>query len=237
MCHPAPPPCAAGSRPGPPVAPPRCRGAPGRGSVASMTSFQCRVMETVPSGDLRESARGAPGPVLHTPQGRPYRFDPGVLCLKLLPTGGHRGYARYEVLHTPADPVRWAGQSPMVPAPELAVSAGELARAHELRSVLRRLTTAQERAEVLDGGARGGSARWTGWPPRRAEPGRGEPSPAWLIGMLPGWTSAGRFPDPPESGLRCRDGSGGGTRGRPGRVRKDAPSARCRRVRWVRLRR
>lgn len=181
-----------------------------------MTSFQCRVMETVPSGDLRESARGAPGPVLHTPQGRPYRFDPGVLCLKLLPTGGHRGYARYEVLHTPADPVRWAGQSPMVPAPELAVSAGELARAHELRSVLRRLTTAQERAEVLDGGARGGSARWTGWPPRRAEPGRGEPSPAWLIGMLPGWTSAGRFPDPPESGLRCRDGSGGGTRGLPG---------------------
>ncbi|MFE7239503.1 ABATE domain-containing protein [Streptomyces sp. NPDC057580] len=161
-----------------------------------MTSFQRRVMETVPSGDLRESARGAPGPVLHTPQGRPYRFDPGVLCLKLLPTGGHSGYARYEVLHTPADPVRWAGQSPLVPAPELAVSAGELARAYELRSVPRRLTTAQERAEVLDGGARGGSARWTGWPPRRAEPGRGESSPAWLIGMLPGWTSAGRFPDP-----------------------------------------
>ncbi|WP_327244879.1 hypothetical protein [Streptomyces sp. NBC_01320] len=65
---------------------------------------------TGPASDRNEDSASAPGPVVHTPQGRPYRFDPGVLCLTLLPTGGHSGYARYEVLHTPADPIRCGGR-------------------------------------------------------------------------------------------------------------------------------
>ncbi|MET7546710.1 ABATE domain-containing protein [Streptomyces sp. NPDC005479] len=92
---------------------------------------------------MRESATGAPGLVLHASEGRPFRFDPGALCLELLPTGGHSGYPWYEVLHAPADLVRWAGGSRLRLGPDLSVSGGELARAHELRSSLWRLATAR----------------------------------------------------------------------------------------------
>ncbi|MGW2562788.1 hypothetical protein ACWCXB_26770, partial [Streptomyces sp. NPDC001514] len=36
-----------------------------------------------------------PGLTLRTPEGRSYRFDPGALCLELLPTGGPGALARY----------------------------------------------------------------------------------------------------------------------------------------------
>lgn len=89
---------------------------------------------------MNESSTGTPGLTLRTPEGRPYRFDPGALCLELLPTGGYARYAAYEVLHTPADLVRWAGESRLPDGLALSVSTDELARAHELRAALWNLT-------------------------------------------------------------------------------------------------
>ncbi|MER5684485.1 CGNR zinc finger domain-containing protein [Streptomyces sp. NPDC002205] len=76
--------------------------------------------------------------------------SPGALCLELLATGGHSGCPRYEVPHTPADPVRWAGVSRLRLGPDLSVSGGELARAHELRASLRRLATARTHGTTPD---------------------------------------------------------------------------------------
>ncbi|MFG2624367.1 CGNR zinc finger domain-containing protein [Streptomyces sp. NPDC048473] len=92
---------------------------------------------------MTESAMGAPGLILSTPEGRPYRFDPGTLCLELLPTGGYARYAAYEVLHTAADLVRWAGESRLPDGLSLSVSTEELRRAHELRAALWNLATAR----------------------------------------------------------------------------------------------
>ncbi|WP_329590049.1 ABATE domain-containing protein [Streptomyces sp. NBC_01005] len=89
---------------------------------------------------MSEPSTGAPGLVLRTREGRPYRFDPGALCLELLPTGGYARYAAYEVLHTPEDLVRWAGESRLPDGLSPVVSAEELARAHELRAALWNLT-------------------------------------------------------------------------------------------------
>ncbi|KOG42097.1 zf-CGNR multi-domain protein [Streptomyces resistomycificus] len=73
-------------------------------------------------------------------EGTPYRFDPGALCLELLPTGGPGAFARFEVLHEPADLVAWAHRSRLQRGLELAVSERELARARELRDALFLLT-------------------------------------------------------------------------------------------------
>ncbi|MFC9246671.1 CGNR zinc finger domain-containing protein [Streptomyces sp. NPDC057136] len=89
---------------------------------------------------MTESARDTPGLVLRTREGRPFRFDPGALCLELLPTGGLGRYAAYEVLHEPADLVRWAGESRLPAGLALSVSAGELELGRELRAALWRLT-------------------------------------------------------------------------------------------------
>ncbi|MGW2177228.1 CGNR zinc finger domain-containing protein [Streptomyces sp. NPDC001732] len=102
---------------------------------------------------MSESSTDAPGLTLHTREGRPYRFDPGALCLELLPTGGHARYTGYEVLHTPEDLVRWAGESRLPGGLALSVSAGELERAHELRAALWNLTT--DRAHGRDLGRPG----------------------------------------------------------------------------------
>ncbi|MFF3243626.1 CGNR zinc finger domain-containing protein [Streptomyces sp. NPDC002870] len=80
------------------------------------------------------------GLTLHTPEGRPYRFDPGALSLELLPTGGPGGFARYEVLHQPADLVRWAAESRLPAGLEPVVSVEELAAARTLRDALWGLT-------------------------------------------------------------------------------------------------
>ncbi|WP_405715721.1 MULTISPECIES: CGNR zinc finger domain-containing protein [unclassified Streptomyces] len=89
---------------------------------------------------MSESSTDVPGLVLHTPGGRTFRFDPGALCLELLPTGGYARYAAYEVLHAPEDLVRWAGESRLPDGLSLSVSAEELVRAHELRGALWNLT-------------------------------------------------------------------------------------------------
>ncbi|MFP8904193.1 MULTISPECIES: CGNR zinc finger domain-containing protein [Streptomyces] len=85
---------------------------------------------------MTESATGL---VLHSPEGVPYRFDPGSLCLELLPTGGPGRYARHEVLHEPANLVVWAARSRLRPAPSIEVTEAELAAARELRAALWRM--------------------------------------------------------------------------------------------------
>lgn len=49
--------------------------------------------------------------MLRHPDGSSFRFDPGALCLELLPTGGPGPLAYFEVLREPADLVRWAEES------------------------------------------------------------------------------------------------------------------------------
>ncbi|MFF8813943.1 CGNR zinc finger domain-containing protein [Streptomyces pactum] len=79
------------------------------------------------------------GLILHSPEGVPFRFDPGALCLELLPTGGPGAYARYEILRTPSDLAVWAGRCRLWPPPEIEVDAGDPARARRLRDSLWRL--------------------------------------------------------------------------------------------------
>ncbi|WP_274035870.1 CGNR zinc finger domain-containing protein [Streptomyces sp. MMBL 11-1] len=105
--------------------------------------------------------------MLRHPDGSSFRFDPGALCLELLPTGGPGPLAYFEVLREPADLVRWAEESRLPDGlgpgglgpdgdpgpgvgPALVVSAGEVADARVLRDALWRL------AEGHVGGARPG---------------------------------------------------------------------------------
>ncbi|MFE7644452.1 CGNR zinc finger domain-containing protein [Streptomyces phaeoluteigriseus] len=96
-----------------------------------------------------------PGLTLVSHDGKPYRFDPGALCLELLPTGGPGAFARYEVLHEPADLASWAARSRLTEGLELAVSERELVRAREVRDALFLLTADRahgrpQRPEHLD---------------------------------------------------------------------------------------
>ncbi|MFI0134711.1 CGNR zinc finger domain-containing protein [Streptomyces luteogriseus] len=69
-------------------------------------------------------------------QGKRYRFDPGTLCLELTVTGGPGAFARWEVLHEPADLVTWAGRSRLPDGLDLTVTAAELERARTLRDAV-----------------------------------------------------------------------------------------------------
>ncbi|MFF0591121.1 CGNR zinc finger domain-containing protein [Streptomyces sp. NPDC003781] len=69
-------------------------------------------------------------------QGKPYRFDPGALCLELLPTGGPGEFARWEVLHEPADLLAWADRSRLPGGLGLSVDRTDVARARALRDAL-----------------------------------------------------------------------------------------------------
>ncbi|MEU0103680.1 ABATE domain-containing protein [Streptomyces sp. NPDC006267] len=90
--------------------------------------------------------------MLRHPDGSSFRFDPGALCLELLPTGGPGRLSHFEVLHEPADLMRWAAESRLPdglgartgsgPAPALVVSAAEVADARALRDALWRLAEA-----------------------------------------------------------------------------------------------
>ncbi|MCU7822753.1 CGNR zinc finger domain-containing protein [Kitasatospora sp. DSM 101779] len=84
----------------------------------------------------------ATGLVLHPREGAAFRFDPGALCLELLPTGGPGAYARYEVLHRPADLADWIAACRLHTG-EVSVDDSELAAARELRDALWRLTEAR----------------------------------------------------------------------------------------------
>lgn len=90
------------------------------------------------------------GLVLHSSEGVAYRFDPGALALELLPTGGPGAYARHEVLHEPADLVRWAVACRLRPDPGgLAVSPEDVAAARYLRDALWHIAVARVHGEPL----------------------------------------------------------------------------------------
>ncbi|WP_411080049.1 CGNR zinc finger domain-containing protein [Streptomyces sp. cmx-18-6] len=80
--------------------------------------------------------------VLRHPDGSSFRFDPGALCLELLPTGGPGPLAYFEVLHGPEDLVRWAGESRLPAGLVPTVSPAEVADARALRDALWRLAEA-----------------------------------------------------------------------------------------------
>lgn len=95
-------------------------------------------------------AESTTGLTLYTPEGRPYRFDPGVLCLELLTTGGPGPLARYEVLDTPAGLHTWVAASRLAPGLRLTVEDADLAAVRELRDALHGLAAARAHARPLD---------------------------------------------------------------------------------------
>ncbi|MDG4860227.1 CGNR zinc finger domain-containing protein [Streptomyces sp. T-3] len=100
---------------------------------------------------MLKPARDEPvGLVLTTREGRSFRFDPGALCLELLPTGGSERYPHFEVLNEPADLVRWAGECRLIPGLELLVDQGELANAHALRAALWKLAVDRAHGRALN---------------------------------------------------------------------------------------
>ncbi|MER7483876.1 CGNR zinc finger domain-containing protein [Streptomyces sp. NPDC126510] len=88
------------------------------------------------SGRAGETPDRTPGLTLVPGGGKPYRFDPGTLCLELTTTGGPGAFARWEVLHEPADLIAWAGRSRLPDGLDLTVSAEELQRARALRDAV-----------------------------------------------------------------------------------------------------
>jgi predicted RNA-binding Zn ribbon-like protein len=90
---------------------------------------------TSPASPASSTGR-TPGLILVAHDGKPYRFDPGALCLELLTTGGPGAFARYEVLHEPADLAAWAARSRLPGGLELTVSPAELSQARVLRDAL-----------------------------------------------------------------------------------------------------
>ncbi|MFJ9741081.1 CGNR zinc finger domain-containing protein [Streptomyces sp. NPDC101166] len=102
--------------------------------------------EPQPSGPARRPL----GLTLRSHDGRPYRFDPGALCLELLLTGGPGAFARYEALHEPADLVLWAARSRLPEGLEPVVSTAELADARRTRDALFLLTAARAHGRPLE---------------------------------------------------------------------------------------
>ncbi|MEV4034435.1 CGNR zinc finger domain-containing protein [Streptomyces umbrinus] len=78
----------------------------------------------------------SPGLTLVSYGGKPFRFDPGALCLELVTTGGPGEFARFEVLHEPADLVRWVERSRLPGGLEVTVTEGELAQIRALRGAV-----------------------------------------------------------------------------------------------------
>jgi predicted RNA-binding Zn ribbon-like protein len=59
-----------------------------------------------------------PGTRVLTPTaGERYRFDPGSFCVELLLTGGPGEYAKWEILHEPADLATWLVDSRLATIP------------------------------------------------------------------------------------------------------------------------
>ncbi|MDN0193655.1 CGNR zinc finger domain-containing protein [Streptomyces sp. S.PNR 29] len=87
-----------------------------------------------------QSPEQSPGLTLISYEGKPYRFDPGALCLELLTTGGPGAFARYEVLHTPADLAAWADRSRLPGGLRLDITEAEVEQARAVRDALFLLT-------------------------------------------------------------------------------------------------
>jgi predicted RNA-binding Zn ribbon-like protein len=87
-----------------------------------------------------KTPKPSPGLTLLSYDGKPYRFDPGALCLELLTTGGPGAYARWEVLHEPADLAAWADRSRLPDGLDLVLEQADVRRARTLRDALFLLT-------------------------------------------------------------------------------------------------
>ncbi|WP_338782483.1 CGNR zinc finger domain-containing protein [Streptomyces sp. DG1A-41] len=83
-----------------------------------------------------ETQDRTPGLTLVSFRGKTFRFDPGALCLELLTTGGPGEFARYEVLHEPADLVAWTARSRLPDGLDLTVTEEELERVRALRDAV-----------------------------------------------------------------------------------------------------
>lgn len=81
---------------------------------------------------------------------RPYRFDPGALCLELLATGGPGDFARFEVLTEPAAVIHWAAESRLAPGLELAVDEGSPEAVRYVRDALWRAAAARAHERAPD---------------------------------------------------------------------------------------
>ncbi|WP_435881605.1 CGNR zinc finger domain-containing protein [Streptomyces anthocyanicus] len=84
----------------------------------------------------KSAAGPPPGLTLVSHEGRSYRFDPGALCLELLTTGGPGAFARWEVLHEPADLMAWVERSRLADGLDLSVDRADVARTRALRDAL-----------------------------------------------------------------------------------------------------
>ncbi|TYP06080.1 putative RNA-binding Zn ribbon-like protein [Streptomyces coelicolor] len=84
----------------------------------------------------KSAAGPPPGLTLVSHEGRSYRFDPGALCLELLTTGGPGAFARWEVLHEPADLMTWVERSRLADGLDLSVDRADVARTRALRDAL-----------------------------------------------------------------------------------------------------
>ncbi|MGP4044827.1 CGNR zinc finger domain-containing protein [Streptomyces sp. 2A115] len=93
-------------------------------------------MVTTYNGYVSERATKTPGLTLVSYGGKAFRFDPGALCMELVTTGGPGEFARYEVLHEPADLVRWVERSRLADGLELTVTEEELAEVRALRDAI-----------------------------------------------------------------------------------------------------
>jgi predicted RNA-binding Zn ribbon-like protein len=98
---------------------------------------------------MDEASDRAPGIEMRPPDGQVFRFDPGALSLELLTTGGPGLFARYEILHTPADVAAWAAASRLRPVPELAVTDADVAAVRHVRDALFHLTRARAHGAPL----------------------------------------------------------------------------------------
>jgi predicted RNA-binding Zn ribbon-like protein len=88
------------------------------------------------------------------PDGQRYSFDPGSFCLELLLTGGPGDYTRHEILHTPADLVRWLVDSRLaalapLPADALRVRPVELRRLRRFRDTMWSVACGLVRGEAV----------------------------------------------------------------------------------------
>jgi predicted RNA-binding Zn ribbon-like protein len=76
--------------------------------------------------------------VLHPSTGEPYTFDPGSFSMELLLTGGPGKYAKWEILHEPADLATWLTDSRLAAtaplrAADFRIRPGELRRVKQFR--------------------------------------------------------------------------------------------------------
>jgi len=76
--------------------------------------------------------------VLNPPVGEPYTFDAGSFSVELLLTGGPGTYARWEILHEPADLAAWLADSRLAAtaplrAADFRIRPAELRRIKEFR--------------------------------------------------------------------------------------------------------